>query len=362
MPEQGDRGRTQRREEQTAALHEALGTGQETDGPRAPRDVFLNNNEVSGIMTIECLELRQRDPHDPCSTHGTLAPVEVDQRAQRPGPLNMGSYPSWRDPECHSNGALFCDPEGLLQSNRTVAKALTDLLIDFRASTSVTCGEVEAAVSGDQSLKHTRRFNLGIALADEWPESEMDEASLQRFGDLLMTQWGMLPFYNGVETLNGLNPPISPSQADTNCPNAAVLIILPRHHEVYLASPGCQFICNERGGDVVHTAMLDTLETDGLPAAIERGIQEVRQMLHMMTPQAMETFGPRTYFRRVPSIRERWQKSESAWIFMMRLVFLFVVSVFLYLIWWGYVSWGGEPFTTNLERSAAAAAHRTGKH
>lgn len=365
MLKQGDRGRTERRHEQTAALHEALGTTPEDDGPRieGDRNVWLNNHEVSGIMTIECLELRQKDPRDPCVSGGpaatpssTPAPTE-----EQPGPLNMGNYPSWRDPECHSNGALFCDPEGLLQGNLTIAKSITDLLLDFKAMSSVTCGEVEAQVAGDPQLKHTRKFNLGVALADEWPESEMDAGSLEKFGNLLMTQWGMLPFYNGVDTMNGLNQPGSPSQADTNCPNAAVLIILPRHHEVYLASPGCQFICQERGGQMINTAMLDALETGGLAFAIETGVKEVSQMLHMMTPQTMENFGYRTYFRREPSIRERWLKSENDWIFMIRLVFLSVLAVFLYLFWWAFTSWGGEPLRTNLERSAAAAAEKAGR-
>lgn len=358
LPNRGDRGRKERRRQQTEALYGELGVaGSDEEG--AAGGHWLDHNEVSGIMTVECLELRQKDPRDPCTKS---VPVQhLVEVVQRPGPLNMGSYPSWRDPRCHSNGALFCDPEGLLQSNLTVAKAITDALLSFKASTRVTCGEVESKVVGDPSLEHSRPFNLGVAVADDWPESEMDASSLQKFGDLLMTQWGMLPFYNGVDAQNGLNPPISPSQAETNCPNAAVLIILPAHHEIYLASPGCQFICYERMGDMINTAMLAALEDDGLAAAIHVGIHEVGQVLHAMTPQAMENFGARTYFRRRPSIRDKWLKSEYAWICMVRLVFLLVVCVFLYVVWFGCEMFFAEPLRTNIERSAAAAAQKARK-
>jgi len=363
MPDRGDRGRTERMETHRAALHEALGTSAEREeaSGRNGGEEYLGHREVSGIMTIECLERRQRDANDPCTPTTPLPAAAAAVVEQQPGPLNMGSYPSWRDPACHSNGALFCDPEGLLQGNATVAKHLTDLVTWFKNNNRVTCGEVEAAVTGNPTLKHSRGFNLGVAIADDWPESEMDQTSLQKFGDLLMTQWGMLPFYNGVDSMNGLNPPISPSQADTNCPNAALLIIFPTHHEAYLASPNCQFICNERGGDMINTAVLDALETEGLAAAIERGMHEVGEILKLMTPQAMETFGARTYFRRRPSIREEWAKSEYAWIVAMRLLFFFIVSLFLYVLSWGVVAWLGEPLRTQLERSAAAAAEKQGK-
>lgn len=268
---------------------------------------YLTHHQLQPIKSIRCLQEKQIDPHKPCG--------EKVESAYTLGTLSIGHYPTWQDSFCRSNGEYFCDPKDMLtkEERRTV----TDKLHVFRTRTLVNCDQLKAVldpdlertwheknnpvVQGRLGLENFRPFNLAIAVADEWPSSEMDPRSMQYFGRVIMTQWGLMPIYNGVDNGNAVNQFHEDwSNNHQACPNAAVLFILPRYHEAFLSAPSCEFICGARGGPEVVAAVLAGLDRGGLEEAILSGIDEVSRVLSVTLPLSIEK----------KTVYQRWRKAD----------------------------------------------------
>jgi len=257
----------------------------------------------------------------------------------------MGHFPHWQQPVCHSNQEFFCDPEMLLkpQEQTDVQKQLQL----FKERTLVNCGEFSA--SGDPHSDHWydeeskthvgrlgledfRPFNLAVVVADEWPRNEMDPKSIEYFGRMVMTQWGLSPIYNGVDNENSVNQyaryDAGNKQSDLyyrTCPNTAVIFILPRSHEAFLVAPNCDFICQSRGGPEVVAAILAGLDRGGLQEAIRAGVDEVGKAL-----QATSAFN----HAKAP-VPSRWNRghageimhSEESWAWAIRFWYGVVIAL-----------------------------------
>jgi hypothetical protein len=309
------------------------------EGPRGgePRLHPLNDEELRGIYTINCLKAKQQNPRVVCgagiATNGSLRDASPPPtRGYEHGSLGVGSYPNFRDARCNSNGEYFCDPEGLMPWGSR-QKFMQDLQY-FREQTNVRCGRLDSRLDPrHQDHTVTRPFNLAVVLADAWPPSDVDPVSLDRFGMILLSEWGLMPIYNGVDSGNSVNEVDSWDEYTMNCPNSAVLIILPRYRVAHVAAPSCEFLCSTRGGPEIATGVVMALDKGGedyLTNAAEEGLLEVRRILRETTPQSLKKEDP-AYLRRIRL--QKWEgrimKSDFAWNIMQRIVLVFLVALSL---------------------------------
>lgn len=323
------------------------------------REKLLSSSDIEQIYSIDCLKLKQENgPNAPCNREEVASdkPLHKDKFTSR---LSIATYPSWRDKVCKSDGELFCDPEGLIPEQSR--KNVTTLLQEFRETTLMKCGLLDGIletsmgppvtgnnvpiVPGTESVVHDRNFHLGVAIAKDWPESESDPVTLQKFGLILLSRWGALPWYNGVDMGNGLNEVLSHQQYTSNCPNAAILILLPKYRVAYLSSPSCEFICQERGGAEVEAAAEAELAaadwsngiTDGLAlgAAIEAGINAVQKYLNQTSSLSIQR-GESSFEDQRKALR-KWERrfvtDEATWVFVLRAVYVsFIVGFVCFVV------------------------------
>lgn len=296
---------------------------------------FLTPKELAPITTIRCLQDKQRNPHRPCEQ-------DPDEGRFELGTLGIGHYPHYKNRICHSNQEFFCDPTKLLTIG--AQEKSTEELRLFRERTLVNCGQLESILDPDAErrpyekrnpvfqgrlgLEDYREFNLAVVLADEWPKSIRDTASMQTFGWRVMSDWGLQPIYNGVDNGNPVNEYRNTWNGyRANCPTTAVLIILPRYHQAFLTSPSCEFICQTRGGPEVVAATLAALESGGLESAIHAGIQQAHKVLDATIPKSITKDGELMPWRGHLSGRVGGAaQSESATVGTLR--FLYALLIF----------------------------------
>lgn len=299
---------------------------------------YLTNSQLRGINTIHCLQAKQKHPKVDCGKEETNpAPI-----------LGIGTYPSsWRDPKCRSYDEFYCDPTGLLDPPGAAPYPtnMSERLRSFRTSTLVSCQALEqrrkdpetgdrpavSKIEGGSLLpppRDHRPFNLAVALADQWPRTELDPDSLQKFGQVLMGQWGLQSIYNGVDAENSVDPVWKWSEYYENCPNAAVLIILPRYEQVFLSSPSCEFICESRGGPEVVAVTQRALREAGLSAAIFAGIEAVERVLSEAKPLSLQKSAPvRPSWR--TDVSEYYLRQDQAWVFLLRFLMVMLICAFI---------------------------------
>jgi hypothetical protein len=308
----------------------------EGDHLRKSSHNFLSKAQLEPIMSIRCLHEKQHDPHSPCQPKRDV----VYSDAQ----LGIGHYPHWKDGVCHSDQEFFCDPIGALSAPDQ--HAASEHLRAFKERTLVNCGQLESVLdpeakrrwwekkkpiyTGRLGLEDYREFNLAVMLADEWPREEMDPKSMQYFGRVVMTKWGLMPIYNGVDNGNPVNQyHDSWAEYRSNCPNTAVLFILPKYHEAHLLSPSCEFLCESRGGPEVVAATLAGLDRGGVRDAIMDGVDMVEKLLKASTPLTImktpET--PAQQYRRLHSGAMMY--SDAAFVWALRLIYGFLIFLLL---------------------------------
>lgn len=237
----------------------------------------LARDVLARIDSVRCLRAKQQNPDADCAG-----------RYEGEG-LSISNFPSWRQPQCNGYGALLCDPEHLLsvEEQRTLAVKLRH----FASRTILSCGYVDTLLSGRDSYT-SKPFNLGMALIKNWPVGFADSATLRSLGQVIMSRWGMVPIYNGVNSGKPVNEVMSADEYTANCPNAALLIVIPELSIVYLASPSCEFICEERGASAVSDKVKRLIKEDGLAQALDKALEEVRLLLDHTTPQSVEDSRP----------------------------------------------------------------------
>jgi len=309
-----------------AAVAKNKGKGEDSQGRH-----FLDKHDLESISSVRCLEEKQRNPERPCSELGSHKTTFSEDAT-----FNMGHFPHWKDHVCHSNQEFFCDASNQLKPDQQTETQQRLQLMKER--TLVNCGEFSKKqdpdtahwydkVNGAQNpfhhgrlgLEDFRPFNLGVVVSDEIPANERDPKSMEYFGRLLMTKWGLTPIYNGVDNGNGVNQIDTWGEYTRNCPNTAVLFISPKTREVTLTSPSCEFICPARGGPEVIAAALYGLDHGGTQEAIMRGIDAVNRVLKVSLPLSIQKAS-------VPTLHPGLAKSDAAWVWTMRLGLIFVIG------------------------------------
>merc|ERR1719265_474904 len=182
---------------------------------------FLTPMELSRIQTIECLQLKIKDPFLNCTTANIGYYSDYE--------LNAANYPSWKDPQCRSNDEFFCDPDNILTDGER--SRITGLLKKLRSQSVALCGDHDPI-----DRWHYQPFYVGVALAKDWPLHLSDAETLQLFGRMLAARWNMSYPWDGSPL------PFS------RCATEGMLIVLPEQKQVFLSTPSCQFICSSRGG------------------------------------------------------------------------------------------------------------------
>lgn len=184
----------------------------------------------------------------------------------------------------------------------------------------------------DWALKTIGLSNLAVVVIDEWPSSEMDTKSMEYFGRMVMTKWGLMPIYNGVDNGNYVNEVYRHSEYFRNCPNTAVLFVLPRYHEAFLSSPSCEFICPSKGGPEVVASTLAALDRSGLQAAINAGIDEVGHVLQKTAAVSTQKFQGR-YPARRSEVLDALGRSDAGWVWAIRFLYACIIgfAVFIFV-------------------------------
>lgn len=270
---------------------------------------FLDDAELGKIYSVECLRRRQVDPTVICTGQRSAAnaePAHVREHRQRQErqarqrksrlvpdqwegePLGIATYPSWQQKRCRSGGELLCDPEGILG----MGKDKQDILLalhEFHEQVYVQCKK-EGAMYDErypgEVLTEEQRFSFGVAIASHFPEMT-DAQTLQSFGLVLMSRWGLLPTYNGASSSSTdslRNKPLH----DHGCPNSALLILLPDTGEAFLSSASCELLCSDRGGPEITIAAEEALKIGGPVAAIKAGLEQVRRILKITRPLSLQ--------------------------------------------------------------------------
>jgi len=253
---------------------------------------MLTDHELATIESIPCLEAKQRNPAVNCSSHAPLSP-SLEKSAILPRILNAGNYPNWKDPMCFGEGEFFCDPNQLLSSEQR--KQLTAQMVKLRHEQHITCGP---QLQHDPIDKwHYDPFYLGVAIAKDWPLHEADSQSLQSFGRILAGRWNMTFPWDGSPAFY------------SRCPNEAMLIILPDKRQAYLSAPSCMFICGEKGGPEVTTALLLNMDSHGLAAGVSAGITEVYKVLAASSPMHKPGWEP---IEKTSGTWDAWNKEGRA--------------------------------------------------
>jgi len=268
---------------------------------------FLTKTELQPLRSIRCLEEKQMHPDRPC-------PVDESDLNS----FNIGHFPSYTSTICRSQNEYYCDPAGLLSSKER--DAAHRRMAEFRDRTFVNCSIAE---NGDMTQVP---FKLAVVVGDKSFADELDPQSMQYFGNAVMSQWGLMPKYNGVDYSH-----LTPQYIQSTCPNAAVLFVLPRYRQAFLESPSCDFICPERGGQEVVAATLAGLDRGGVERAIEAGIDEIEHVLKSTSAQRLQPRRPEVVYTAA-------QKEADA-VRLVRIIyagvivsFLFSVGVFVYYL------------------------------
>lgn len=299
---------------------------------------FLSNRQLDPITSIRCLQEKQEHPYRPCGQ--PPAKDTFDNRV----PLSLGHYPTWRDYDCHSNNEFFCDPEKLLtSSDRFDAQERLRLT---KERTLVNCGQMESIMDADAKrrwyekkhpvytgrldLEDYRHFNLAVALADDWPSSELDPQSMEYFGRLIMSRWGLMPIYNGVDNGNGVNQHYSWREYYSSCPNTAILIILPKYHHAFIYAPSCEYVCATRGGPEIIAATLRGLDRGGVKEAIMKGIDAFDKVMKVTKPLSIQPAPVKKMWR--GSVSRDIAADDAAWIWTLRVVYVFLIVLFIFIV------------------------------
>jgi len=232
-----------------------------------PEGHFLTNTELEPLMSIPCLEARQKDPSIRC-VNGSIS------RSTGLGSLyfgdgNAGIYPNYKDKVCYSNGEYFCDPHRLLSVEERAN--ITGLLRTLRENNPVVCGNL---LKDPVDPWHYQPFYLGVIVAQNWPAAQLGPTSMQEFGQVVAADWNMNVLYTG-----------SP-QPYLRCPNTAMLIVVPDSRRAFLSSASCEFLCQGRGGPEVVMATLVNLDSKGVAAAVRAGMEEVYHVVSKTASQS----------------------------------------------------------------------------
>jgi len=154
---------------------------------------------------------------------------------------------------------------------REERRKLTDELGRLRNFNPVVCGRL---LDDSVDPRHYQPFYLGVALASRWPLGESDPDSLQHVGQIIAGHWNMDNLFTG-----------SP-QPYLECPNSAVLVVLPDLRRVFLSSASCEFICHSKGGPEVVEAAMAALSSGSLADAVHAAIVQVYSAVSQGRPHS----------------------------------------------------------------------------
>lgn len=232
----------------------------------------LSNEALSTIRSVDCLKAMQQglacggadsNPHQFVGHVGH----HVD------GPLSISEYPHWSSLQCRSDNYYFCDPNAVLDDDQRFN--ITASLLELRDTVNVTC------LGAGNSTDVVAPFTFGVALADVWPVSQTDAASLRTFGNVLLQQWGFIREYNGIDSRESTSPSNGTHQADAICPAAAaILIAIPSARAVYVSAPTCDYICTDHIAPKIVAAVQEAWRNGQATAvALQAGIDVARHEL-----------------------------------------------------------------------------------
>lgn len=240
---------------------------------------WLSDSELEKTNSIDCLHAKIRGSTADCTDHtaaatatatATVAPEVAAGTTPPPvctdikpdDELNVANYPVWSDPCCYNGGEYFCDPNQVLSTEQqaTVQKDLNQ----FYSIHPVSCPQLMPyryhAPNDNYDQRTDRSFRLGVALAKGFSADEADPDSLQAFGLVLLNKWGLQEQYD-------------------ICPHAAILILLTDLRIAFVASASCEFICKDKGGPEVVSAMIAALDQNGPYAALAAGMKEAGKVI-----------------------------------------------------------------------------------
>lgn len=229
-------------------LHQHVAEVYDGDGP------WIDSDHLADVHTIDCLRQKERSLDADCETqNATLAGTRAAVGADGQRGWQIGSYPHYNSSICgqvpnatadadqgHNDAGdaqPFCDPDGLLRVDQR--KQVEQALFDFWVNTKVQCG-----IPGT-GMNHSRPFRLGVALAKTLPLPEQDDESLALFGDYILSAWDM----------QGTGEEMRHEGLVTMCADTALLVFVEEpYRAMVLASPNCDFLCMQRGGQRIQTA------------------------------------------------------------------------------------------------------------
>lgn len=230
---------------------------------------FLTSSELENVTAVSCLEAKQINPAVVCDNATVSLTATAESGYQSPWKtgqtdtgLTAGNYPSYEDAVCHSQGEYLCDFSEELEEKEQADVAL--LLKQKREDTPVQCGKL---LDDTVDRRHYQPFYLGVAVIKDWPTEASGPDSLQQLGQIIGAQWNMGQLFVGSTI------------PQVQCPNTGMLLILTKNRQAYLSTESCEFICRDRGGPEVVTAVLSALDTEGPNAAVQAGIKTVYNIL-----------------------------------------------------------------------------------
>jgi len=278
-------------------------------------DGFVPDQVLHNIQSVDCLEEKMADVSSDCGglqvAKSAKVPNDESYCSNRKSGdlLSISTYPHFSDDCCHSGGEYFCDPDELLTKEQR--KSIQKDLNIFASIHPVQCPRLTPyryyQHNENYDQRYDRSFWLGVALAKDLPPSESDPQSLQTMGLLLLSKWGL-------------------TQPLEVCSHAAMLIIVPGERVAHLATSSCEFICQERGGPEVITAVLGALDQGGPEAAVKAGILETGRVVKRIDRLARR--------KRTQSAKEGYEeqlvRSERAWSLTQQVIFgLILGSIFM---------------------------------
>jgi len=295
----------------------------------ASNDGFVPDQVLGDIQSVACLEEKMQDVSSNCHTKSQgAAPGSGPAQAKVPtdesycsnrnsgDSLSISTYPHFTEDCCHSGGEYFCDPDELL--TKEDQKSIHRDLNIFASIHPVQCPRLTPyryyQHNDNYDQRYDRSFWLGVALAKDLPPSESDPDSLQTMGLLLLSKWGL-------------------TQPLEVCSHSAMLIIVPSERVAHIATSSCEFICAERGGPEVVTAVLAALDSGGPAAAVKAGIQETGRVVKRLDRLARR--------KRAASAQvgyeETMVRSERAWSFAQQVIFGLIIGAIFMSICGGIV-------------------------
>jgi len=224
----------------------------------SPTAQLLTHGDLKDIYSIDCLQKRQRGLTDePC---GNKAQTPNDHA------WYVGYYPKYDTPTCNSDGEeKYCDADAAL--NATERHIVLASLNAFRKNHLVKC---QTPGTGNEEYFP---FGLGVALLRTLPSTELDQESLEKFGQSVLAEWGLL---------------------EGSCANSAVLVIATAFEQATFSAPSCEFVCASRGGESIiirMKAQLEMQQPGSVFKAVMDGIEEFRQVI-MNTPRLAQVLTP----------------------------------------------------------------------